>query len=146
MLCIICKFPFSQIICQHGLYPHCYATDAGRRWAMGDSLNAKTQSGPCLAGIDWVVGGGTNFLSDIKTLVDNNFLKLNSNITELLLIRSKILRPSSLMVPMSPSAHNQAAKMNPTLSCQSHINHVTKTSFFHLCKSTSLQSSLSHHS
>ncbi|XP_034065138.1 protein polyglycylase TTLL10-like isoform X2 [Gymnodraco acuticeps] len=87
----------------------------------------------------------------IKFWMQHNFLKLNSNKTELLLISSKstLSKTHNLTVtidgtPVSPStqARNLGVIFDPTLSLEPHIRQVVKTSFFHLRNIAKLRPSL----
>ncbi|KAK5918790.1 hypothetical protein CgunFtcFv8_022743 [Champsocephalus gunnari] len=83
--------------------------------------------------------------------MQHNFLKLNSNKTELLLIGSKstLSKTPNLTftidgTPVSPSiqARNLGVIFDPTLSLEPHIRHVVKISFFHLRNIAKLRPSL----
>ncbi|XP_078126476.1 uncharacterized protein LOC144530683 [Sander vitreus] len=73
--------------------------------------------------------------------MQHNFLKLNSDKTEFLLIHSKstlskinnpTLTIDGTIVSLSPQARNLGVIFDSTLSLEPHIRHVIKTSFFHL--------------
>ncbi|XP_077103334.1 uncharacterized protein LOC143756659, partial [Siphateles boraxobius] len=90
-------------------------------------------------------------LSAIKTWMQHNFLKLNSNKTEFLLIGSKstlsktnniTLTIDDTIVSPSPQARNLGVVFDSTLSLEPHICHVIKTSFFHLRNVAKIRSSL----
>ncbi|KAL3045386.1 hypothetical protein OYC64_013622 [Pagothenia borchgrevinki] len=77
--------------------------------------------------------------------MQHNFLKLNSNKTELLLIgKTPNLTLTIDGTPVSPStqARNLGVIFDPTLSLEPHIRQVVKTSFFHLRNIAKLRPSL----
>ncbi|XDV51162.1 hypothetical protein PO909_020089, partial [Leuciscus waleckii] len=124
----IYMLPLGQIIRHHGLHFHCYADDTQLY------MSTKSITPAILSTI-------TNCISDIKTWMDNNFLKLNSNKTELLITGPKSLLSSiqnfTLLidghnVTPSLSVRNLGIIMDSTLSYRTHINHITKLFFFHL--------------
>ncbi|XP_078103106.1 uncharacterized protein LOC144515831 [Sander vitreus] len=83
--------------------------------------------------------------------MQHNFLKLNSDKTEFLLIGSKstlskinnpTLTIDGTIVSPSPQARNLGVSFDSTLSLEPHIRHVIKTSFFHLRNIAKIRPSL----
>lgn len=73
--------------------------------------------------------------------MNNNFLQLNSNKTEALLIGTphqvqsspiSQLTFDSQLIPLSSSVTNLGVRFDPHLSFNDHIKHLCKTSFYHL--------------
>ena len=94
-----------------------------------------------------------NCLHAIKTWMTNNFLKLNSNKTELLIVAKStallqragnfnLLVDGSSTSP-SPEVRNLGVILDSTLSYQAHIKAVTKSAFFSLKNISRLRPSLS---
>ncbi|XDV14209.1 hypothetical protein PO909_002386 [Leuciscus waleckii] len=89
--------------------------------------------------------------SAIKTWMQHNFLKLNSDKTEFLLICSKstlgkinnptLIIDGTIVFP-SPQARNLGVIFDSSLSLEPHIRHVIKTSFFHLRNIAKIRPSL----
>lgn len=75
---------------------------------------------------------------NLKTWINSNFLRLNSNKSEgILTIHTKKMRHYSLSIQgfiISNSAHiqNLGVTLDSKFSYQSHIKNITKTAFFHL--------------
>ena len=84
--------------------------------------------------------------------MQQNFLKLNCNKSEILIIGPKHLSRSaqtfslnidgSIITP-STQVRNLGIILDPTLSFRPHANHITKTAFFHLKNIARLRTSLS---
>ena len=77
-------------------------------------------------------------ITDIKQWMAENFLQLNENKTEILLVGPKPLRHHihSLLIPLSiePSEHvkNLGVILDPDLSFHKQISNISKTAFYHL--------------
>ncbi len=90
-------------------------------------------------------------VKNIKDWMTNNFLLLNSNKIEILLIGPKNrtqyffdhnLQLDGCLVPSS-TVKNLGVILDSNLSFENHISHVTKTAFFHLRNIAKLRSMLS---
>lgn len=128
LLFLIYIFPIGQIIRSHGLNFHCYADDIQLY------LTTTSPSDPPPHSL-------TDCLSDLKTWMQNNFLKLNTEKTEILLVgpKSMLTKPYTFTLNIDDSpVHSTATVKNlgitfdSTLSFDHHIKSVTKTAFFHL--------------
>ena len=93
-----------------------------------------------------------NCLHDIKTWMSSNYLKLNSNKTELMVVAPKallqkvgdfIVKVDGCSISPSPEARNLGVILDSTLSFHSHVKSVTKSAFFHLRNIARLRPSLS---
>ncbi|KAK7906725.1 hypothetical protein WMY93_015337 [Mugilogobius chulae] len=93
----------------------------------------------------------TNCISEIKSWLKLNYLQLNCNKTEIILIGPKSLTNanSSLTLsidgtPVSSSSHlqNLGIIFDQTLSYEHHIKHITKNAFYHLRNIARLRPSL----
>ena len=82
-----------------------------------------------------------NCLEEIKAWMTHNFLQLNSSKTEAILIGTPhqvtsspitSITFSNQIIPLSSVVTNLGVKMDSQLSFDSHIKHLSKTSFFHL--------------
>ena len=91
-------------------------------------------------------------LGEIKTWMAENFLQLNSNKTEAILIgtphQTKSFSLNSIPIfdqniPLSSSVTNLGVKLDPHLTFDSHIRHLCKVSFLHLRNIAKLRPSLS---
>ena len=84
--------------------------------------------------------------------MEHNFLQLNSSKTEAILIGTSHQTKSSSItsisfsgsnIPLSSTVTNLGVKMDPQLTFESHINHLCKTSFYHLRNISKLRPILS---
>ena len=139
ILFIIYMLPLGHIIRRHGLHFHCYADDTQLY------ITTKTLTPAVLSTL-------TNCLTDIKTWMNQNFLKLNSNKTETIIFGKKSSLPPSQNLSLCIDGHsvtpsflvrNLGIYMDSTLSFKSHISHIMKTSFFHLRNIARLRPTLS---
>lgn len=137
LLFIIYISPLGDIIRMHGLQFHCYADDiqiylttSSDRLSLPDSLTA------CIR--------------DIKHWMSLNFLKINNNKTEILVMGTTTsvkkmdlsIDIDGVHVKPSSTVRNLGVLFDSTLSFASHISSVVKNSFFHLRNIARLRPSL----
>uniref|UniRef100_A0A671U025 Reverse transcriptase domain-containing protein n=1 Tax=Sparus aurata TaxID=8175 RepID=A0A671U025_SPAAU len=142
LLFIIYLLPLGTILRHHGILFHCYADDT--QVYISSKPNAAippTSLSTCL--------------EDIRSWMSRNFLKLNGNKTEALLIGSKSTLTKSqhtpappiiidgFPVPFSPQVKSLGVILDSILSFAPHIKNITRTAFFHLRNISRLRPSLS---
>ncbi|XP_058480016.1 extracellular calcium-sensing receptor-like [Solea solea] len=93
LLFIIYMLPLGHIIRHHGLHFHCYADDT-QVYIPTKSINSV------------ILSTITHCLADIKTWMDHNFLKLNSNKTELILTGPNSLLPLAQNISLNIDSHS----------------------------------------
>ncbi len=142
ILFILYLIPLGQVISHHGLSFHCYADDTQLY------VNAKAATPPSLSSPSQL----TICLEEIKAWMGHNFLQLNSSKTEAILVGTPRQTQSSPIIsinfsgtniPLSSTVTNLGVKMDPQLTFESHINHLCKTSFYHLRNISKLRPTLS---
>ena len=139
LLFIIYILPLGQILRQYGLQFHCYADDT-QLYISTKTITPTTHSTL------------TACLNHVKSWMKNNFLKLNCNKSEIIIIGPNSLTSStqdfsldidgSIVTP-STRVRNLGIIFDPTLSFLPHVNQITKTAFFHLKNIARLRPSLS---
>ncbi|XP_066540663.1 uncharacterized protein [Hoplias malabaricus] len=120
--------PLGRLIRKHGIQFHCYAHDTQLY------ISAKPNDVACLRKI-------TECLTEIKDWMMQNFLMLNSDKTEVLLLGTDTqihsLRNAAINLDNSTVKHNAIIKnlgvaFDSTLTFDTHISNTVKTAFFHL--------------
>ena len=117
--------PLSDIIREYSIDFHSYADDT-QLYISAEPNDAKA------------INSITNCLLAINKWMNNNFLKLNEDKTEVLLIGPKLKREmliknlGGLTRWIKPEVINLGVILDSDLNFNSHINKVTKTAFFHL--------------
>ncbi|KAI5102912.1 hypothetical protein C0J45_6493 [Silurus meridionalis] len=120
--------PLGEIIHKHGIRFHCYADDTQLY------ISAKPDERDQLNNVEKCV-------KDIRQWMLNNFLLLNSDKTEVLLLgphaaRSKLSDYVASLDGVSVSACTAVKDLgviiDPSLSFESHVNNITRIAFFHL--------------
>ena len=139
LLFTIYMLPLGQIIRHHGLNFHCYADDTQLYLSTSPSSQLPPQS-------------LVNCLTEIKTWMTTNLLKLNSSKTELMVVAPKpllqkvghlLLDVDGSSITPSQEVRNLGIILDSTLSYQSHIKSITKSAFYHLKNISRLRPSLS---
>uniref|UniRef100_A0AAR2M4G4 Reverse transcriptase domain-containing protein n=1 Tax=Pygocentrus nattereri TaxID=42514 RepID=A0AAR2M4G4_PYGNA len=139
ILFTIYMLPLGTIISKHGINFHCYADDTQLY------ISSKPDDKIKLAKIE-------DCVKDIKDWMSNNFLLLNSDKTEVLLLGPKLarhrlsnstLKLNNLSVSSSLSVKNLGVMIDADLSFDTHISNITRTAFLHLRNIAKLRNSLS---
>ncbi|MDW1542860.1 reverse transcriptase family protein [Vibrio sp. YT-17] len=120
--------PLGNIIRNHSVNFHCYANDTQLYLSMKpEESNQFTKLHNCL--------------KDIKTWMSTNFLMLNSDKTEVIVLGPKQLRDSlsddivsldGIALASSTTVRNLGVTFDQDLSFNSHLKQTSRTAFFHL--------------
>uniref|UniRef100_A0A3B4T3X5 Reverse transcriptase domain-containing protein n=1 Tax=Seriola dumerili TaxID=41447 RepID=A0A3B4T3X5_SERDU len=128
--------PLSHIITNHNVNYHNYADDSQLYISLYHDDLSPIQS-------------LTQCISDINKWMTENFLQLNKDKTEILIFGAQTQRLrvaehlKSLSLESKTVAKNLGIIMDSNLNFRSHINHITKSSFYHLKNISKLRSFLS---
>uniref|UniRef100_A0A8C9XHM2 Reverse transcriptase domain-containing protein n=1 Tax=Sander lucioperca TaxID=283035 RepID=A0A8C9XHM2_SANLU len=121
--------PLGNIIRKHSINFHCYADDTQLYLSIKPDEN-----GHQLAKLQACI-------KDIKSWMAYNFLMLNSNKTEVIVLGSKPLRTSlaediitldGIALASSTTVRNLGVIFDQDLSFNAHLKHTSRTAFFHL--------------
>ncbi|XP_056098168.1 uncharacterized protein LOC130076896 [Rhinichthys klamathensis goyatoka] len=135
----IYMLPLGNIIRKHGINFHCYADDTQLYISSRPDENITSSK-------------LTECLKDIKCWMTRNFLLLNSDKTEVLLIGPKNYTQNLLQydfniegcpVTFSTTVKDLGVILDRNLSFENHISSVTRTAFFHLRNIAKLRNMLS---
>ncbi|KAI2646730.1 RNA-directed DNA polymerase from mobile element jockey [Labeo rohita] len=127
LLFSIYLLPLGNIIRKHGISFHCYADDTQLY------ISTRPDETSELSKL-------TECVKNVKDWMTNNFLLLNSDKTEILLIGPKNNTQNLLTYNLqldgctvtSTTVKSLGVILDSNLSFENHISHVTKTAFFHL--------------
>jgi len=143
ILFIIYTLPIGNIARTHGLNVHFYADDTQLYMAFDPTDHEDTTS---------VLARVENCISDIRTWMVDNKLKLNEDKTEVLILTSKLHRSchgiSQVVVggaPIAPTltVRNLGAMFDQSLTMDEFVKHICKAAYFHLHNISSIRNCLS---
>lgn len=121
--------PLGDLTQKYGINFHFYADDTQLYIAINPDYSSQ------LSNLE-------NYLAEIKTWLSVNFLLLNADKTELLIIKSSkhkhifenlTITLDGCKISQSPTDKNLGVIFDPSLSFQTHIKAIIKTAFFHFC-------------
>ena len=145
LLFTLYMLPLGRIISRHGVSFHCYADDTQLYIRTEPTPPTALSSSPSPAAL-------SACLEETKAWMNHNFLQLNSSKTEAMLVgtphqvRSSPITSITFagqVIPLSTAVTNLGVRMDPTLTFDTHIKHLCKTSFYHLRNIAKLRPTLS---
>ena len=133
ILFTIYTLPLAEIIRRHNINYHLYADDTQLYLTFKSSTDASTHAEQAKSKMEACI-------DDIRQWMNQNFLKLNEEKTEILLVNApwrpqvplETVRIGSENVTLSEKARNIGIIINSSLSSHDHVSAICQKSFYHL--------------